>query len=247
MPYDRLEELLARRRVALLTCVLEVDAVAPVASPIVEQAIGRAAHGMERAQTPPPGADALWAGRQGDQLTWNGVQLMYLAPVRADLQRDARGAAELGGATLRRYAEALRSTAPVRFAALIVDLEFSSRDLPPVGPWLTSFVHWPVDEAADGEFRVARRDSGRFFVNWTVGAYERRQAVIPMVLGLRKVTITGAQLTDQGLRVRVDANTKVNLADNAGPIVVEDGDLERLAGLVAEATEQVPRLLAGLP
>jgi hypothetical protein len=235
-PYPDLEALLGRQKVVGILCTLEVDEVGPGAAAAIEKALDRALTSFQRLSGWPR---ATWSARDR-RLQWIQNQLQYEARIHGELERDHRRAADHAADKLRQLMAAVGGETRARFAALVLDLQFPAMDLPPVGPYLASFVRWPVPAPEDAEWRVATRRQDRYFVNWFVGQYEAREYQVEVPAGSREVSLSqpnAAVLQDRGLRLRVDANTRVNIAEGKGAVEILEADLGRLRDLAAEAVD----------
>lgn len=242
--YPDLSTLLGRQQVESILCTLEMDEVGPLAAPAIEQALDRVMTSVDRISSWP---QATWTAKD-QQLQWLQTQLQYTARISGDFRLDAGLAARHAASKLQQMMSAVSTASRVRFVALILDLQFSGMDLPAIGPYLATFVRWSGPDLADAEWRVARRYEDRYFVNWLVSQYETREFRIKVPAGVKEValvTTSGVVLKDRGLRLRVDVNTKVNIADGMGAIEIIERDVERLRDLAVDAVAVAKRALRG--
>lgn len=150
-----------------------------------------------------------------------------------------------------------RSSTPPTVAAVVVDLHASTLglDVDPTSA-VVPFVQIPGwrDGIADAELRVSKNVDDRYFLNFGLSVYADQSADVsqvpvetdaagrPTKFSLRHRSET----TDKGVRIKLDANTKVNVVKERGPIQVSTADVERLLSLVFEVNRaDLDRIFGG--
>jgi len=252
--YPQLQELLGRAVVEDLTCTLELDAKGPISANEIPGAISRALVGWSS-------VPALVAGLTNFSPTWVGrnrtLRLQWpalISTIKAD-QKKLDPGIRFGFETLMKHATILHKNlsglATVRFAAFVVDLQFSTMNptpLPNAGIVVPSFMNLPASlgPLVDGEWRAAKKTE-RYYTNWTLNTFETRQIRAQAAIGplgpAAPAEITQNLLLDAGLRLRVDVNTKVNVLEGTGEIVVDVTDFTQLRDLGIDGAKAGVKML----
>jgi len=94
------------------------------------------------------------------------------------------------------------------------------------------FRSMKVGTPVDAEFRVAFTVAERYLVNLTLSTYTKYKVTVRMENG--KMTQTQEKV-DEGLNVRVDVNSKLNVFLNRGPIALTSDDFARILELTSDA------------
>jgi hypothetical protein len=243
-PYLQLAALLARQKVVSVTGHLELEPTGPLAAEMIAEQITKAFPGWIRKQGP---LGPVWIGR-ARSVAWQAPNVVFQANL-AEQEKpvDAAGAFALIEGQLHKLFDHLTQPklAIVRMAAMIVDLQFSTLELAPIGSFISSFLDSRVHESGtvvDAEWRAAFMD-GPYFTNLTLGTYETRSVSLRTTVGPKGPRVTESStsdVTDAGLLLRIDVNTKVNVFTRAGPIIVTGGEL---TALVLKGQEAVARAL----
>lgn len=134
------------------------------------------------------------------------------------------------------------------FVALVTEVELSGKDILDAKQeraLLTRYLR-PIPgwtDLADAEFRVCRQEGPRFFLNFGLSTYRTmkvglrgQRAAKPDDRGRDFLEVEMTQeMSDSGIKLRIDANTKVNILNGLGPIVVSPADLEKCVDMTVSA------------
>lgn len=138
-----------------------------------------------------------------------------------------------------------------RFVALILDVELSASEILDDASerrLLTRYLRRPPgwEDVVDAEFRISKVVEDRYFLNFGLSLYKtinlKMESAPALLAGPNdkpKVNVQIEQrVIDHGLKVQVDANTKVNILNGRADIEVTSADLTKCLELARNGIER---------